>query len=373
MNKSSYFEPIDFLRVLATIMIFCLHTSIFSGQIGFQFSTTTWFLQTPAWAGVWIFFILSGFLIGKGFINGRYNYTPKGIIIFYMSRIFKIAIPTWFFILLCLVLVQPQFAISYPEIIWQNLLFIYDSTPGFDGPSATWYISTLIQLYLVAPFIYKMIDYAIVKFNKKNKSLQGAIFILILIVILGFSVRLIAYKLKLDWSSRVYVPSYMNLDLFASGVIFNYISRNIKITINNKIFGWMYYIVLGVVIINAYIYFKQYYFMYQYVFPSMYILVIGTFLVLASKRINIKYMRPYSPLKLITRFSSITFGFYLFHSLILSKIYIFFSESYPVFSHIYLLVVGFVITLPFAYFFNSVVKSSTNIYKNFLKRIEKND
>ena len=211
MNKIKYFDPIDFLRVLGTIMVFFLHVSLFSSKLGFQFTNKTWLLQTPAWAGVWIFFIVSGFLIGNGFIEKRYDFSLKGVLKFYCGRLCKIGIPTWLFIFLCLTIIQPEFAIANPEIIWKNLFFIYDSTPGFDGPSAAWYISTLMQLYFIAPFVYKLFDYILEKFNF---HLYMSIFLFIVIALLGLFIRLGAYKLNLDWSSKVYVPFYMNLDLF---------------------------------------------------------------------------------------------------------------------------------------------------------------
>lgn len=49
MRKENIVDPLNFLRVIATFLVFFLHTSIFSSQRGFAFGSHTWFLKTPAW------------------------------------------------------------------------------------------------------------------------------------------------------------------------------------------------------------------------------------------------------------------------------------------------------------------------------------
>ena len=62
-------QHINFLKGIAVLCVFVLHFSLASPQY------KPFFMYTPAWVGVWIFFILSGYLIGKSFWQERYKVT----------------------------------------------------------------------------------------------------------------------------------------------------------------------------------------------------------------------------------------------------------------------------------------------------------
>ena len=91
----------NFIKIIAAISVFLLHFAIYAlrtGECDIQ-SLPTW-LFTPAWTGVWIFFILSGFLIGKGFWTGKYKTDNlKDFSKFYTNRALKI-LPLYFFIVI---------------------------------------------------------------------------------------------------------------------------------------------------------------------------------------------------------------------------------------------------------------------------------
>lgn len=88
----------DCMRVIATLFVFCLHARIFvPGADSFP-RTLLIMTSFPAWAGVWIFFLLSGYSIGYGFFTNRYNlYDASGKLSlrkvggFYARRFLKIA------------------------------------------------------------------------------------------------------------------------------------------------------------------------------------------------------------------------------------------------------------------------------------------
>ncbi len=48
------------------------------------------FITIPGRMAVWLFFILSGYLIGFGFSSGRYSYDQKGLLDYYRNRILRI-------------------------------------------------------------------------------------------------------------------------------------------------------------------------------------------------------------------------------------------------------------------------------------------
>ena len=199
-------DPINFLRTLGTLMVFGLHTYVFSSQRGFCYDNRTWFLQTPAWGGVWIFLFISGYLSGKGFYMKKYQMNFKGICSYYWGRFFKVALPTLIYIYMCCVLIQPDFIKNNPIFISKILTLSYDGNPSFDAIGGTWYVSTLMGLYLVAPFLFLCLQFLADKIKEyKYKNLLWII-LLIIIASLGLIARLYLLNQGVDWSSRVYVP-----------------------------------------------------------------------------------------------------------------------------------------------------------------------
>lgn len=67
LKKYNCVNPLNYIRSIAVICVFLLHVSLFSWQLGFVYDQYTWILKTPAWSAVWILFLMSGYLIGKGF------------------------------------------------------------------------------------------------------------------------------------------------------------------------------------------------------------------------------------------------------------------------------------------------------------------
>lgn len=376
MDKRNVVDPINFLRVVAVAVVFLLHTSIFSSQRGFVFGDHTWFLQTPAWGAVWIFFILSGYLIGKSYYYQRYTYNPKGICRFYITRFFKIGVPTWGFVFMCCLLVQPDFIQNNPDFLFKILTFTYNAIPSSDGMSATWYVSTLMQLYLVAPLLCWLIEKSLFQINDTKKRHYVALVVFLICILIGGLVRGYAWKCGVDWSSKVYVPSYMNLDLYICGILINYLLPSKKQ--NVCIQHWSKYLVtLGLIIfifINARIYYLGYYTFYQYIFPSIYIIITSLYIY-----IHEKYRIPQTtlsinaiiknPLRIIDVFASIAFGFYIFHSLILSQIFWMLSGNTPTVIHIKLIVYAFALTIPFAWMFKIISRESANLGSLITKKI----
>lgn len=89
--KENRVDALNVLRVIATLSVFCLHTSIFEPDISSLFSSDglCFLWRTPAWSGVWIFFILGGYFAGKGFASGRYSFSRKGILNYYKKGLYE--------------------------------------------------------------------------------------------------------------------------------------------------------------------------------------------------------------------------------------------------------------------------------------------
>lgn len=168
----STFDPINTIRVIAVLMVYFLHSLLFMGkdfpmsQILEQYPIT-FLLFTPAWAGCWIFFLISGYLAGVNFVNGKYALNRDGICKYYKRKIGKVYIPTILFIGFAVVMVEPSF-FSY-ENVWLKLITCtYYGEPGFYGVGATWFVFTLMWLYLLAPYGAMLLT------DKSNRGLMFA-------------------------------------------------------------------------------------------------------------------------------------------------------------------------------------------------------
>lgn len=360
-------NPFNFIRSIAVICVFLLHISIFSGQLGFAYDRYTWPLKTPAWSAVWILFMLSGYLIGKGFFQGRYAFSVQGILQFYLKRLVKVGIPTWIFIFICCTVMEPEFIYKNPRVIFMILTFTYYNIPPSNCIGATWYVSTLMHLYLIAPFIC-LIAVKITGRIKKHLVPKSLISI-ITILILGFCYRYFLFKKGVDWSSEVYVPFYANLDLYISGILLNCINFSKIVSLKRK------YILnvctkaglcLGI-LLNCYISYRAEFslnclFIYQYILPSVYLIGVGIYIkiseicLLPQKPINIQGIIK-NPARLFDLFSEISFEFYLVHSMILSRIFIYITGSSSAIVHLKIMFSSFALSIIWGFLLKKIFAS----------------
>ena len=151
-----FFDPLMGIRALACLMVLMGHYFI----IVFPFSTvgvsntTQILLHSSPWAGVWLFFALSGFLMGKGFVGHRYTLDEAGYRSFMRNRVLRIA-PVYVIGLFLVSLYR------YTEILqWKNtwmlaeiLMFDYRGDLPITSNGTLWSISTEMQFYLLAPML----------------------------------------------------------------------------------------------------------------------------------------------------------------------------------------------------------------------------
>lgn len=324
---------IDFVKTVAALCVFSLHTHIFT-----QVPVDKWFVKityTPAWGGVWCFMILSSFLAEKSFMDNRYVFSLSGIGRYYKQKIMKIVMPTLSFIFLSCVLVFPTFITSLPELFWKFFTFRYIGAPGVDGIGATWYISTSLGFYLLVPLLSFLL-------NKMNDKKLYLILLFLILFSLGVIYRIYAIQTLFDWNKFVYCPLFANLDLFVGGMILAILSKDMH---TNKILKKIALsLFLLLIFVNILIYVEQRIFLYQVVFPSLYLLFLGFGLMCFSdEKFTQKFNFPVE--KLIRAFSSISFEFYLFHSLILHTLMPFFAEKNKYILHFEVLSMAFICTL----------------------------
>lgn len=375
--KGNRVDALNVLRVIATLSVFCLHTSIFEPDISSLFSSDglCFLWRTPAWSGVWIFFILGGYFAGKGFASGRYSFSRKGILNYYKKKIIRVYIPTFCFIFLCAVLCFPGFLVENGGVLIKFFTFTYAGAPGVNGIGATWYVFSLFWLYLATP----PIAYLLSKIRDRKTIMWIMIAVLSVVNILW---RRYAFQSQLEWNSYVYVPSIANLDLYVGGLIYAYIrhsssstrcverdSQRDTVRVVRKVFAGC--LVVVAFVSNCYFYNQLFLgnrigsalagYYYQTIWLLVCIVYIGAFDYPQSENTQLSRRAILqNPLRLIDAFASVGFEFYLFHCLVLDRIapYVLSGKKMSWGLHLELILISGLITLVFSIGFHRIFKSS---------------
>ena len=214
---------LNLLRCIATMMVYILHTSIFTNSRGAYLFEKNYMkiFQTLAWGGGWIFFILSGYLEGRGFSDERYAFDMKSICRYYSNKFFKVIVPTFSFLFLCCVLIYPSYIKNNPIAVFKFLTFSYNGNPGANGIGATWYVFTLVPLYLLTPIFAFIV-------RKATERKVSLICIFVALIFIGFLYRYFGIKFGIDWYNMVYTPFFSNIDLFFGGICLNQIINSFE-------------------------------------------------------------------------------------------------------------------------------------------------
>lgn len=326
-------DMLNVLRFMAFVMIFLLHAKAFIPVNWNENCGKAWLLYTPAWAGTWIFFMLSGYGVGAGFYSGKYECSINGVISYYTRRIFSVLPIYWFWILAVAIFVKPTILMPSMEhfgYLVKLLFFNYQEEFYSAEFGLGWYMTTLMRLYFVSPFGYLLLQ----RFVKTNKQVYCA---LVVFIFVGFIARCImgyhiAVTGKGNWSSSIYKPFYFNLDIFFSGMLLNKLKefKSDMTYVHRKLGGSMSILVLiFLIVFNSHLYYdyaygiSDYLNIYCYVFPSIYIILTAFYIYyfevhrdyvqtkLTVSELKKNFMRIFDYIK------KIQFPLYLFHSSIL--------------------------------------------------------
>ncbi len=366
--KARGIDPLNVLRVLAALMVFMLHANLFEGDIYSSFYSKgglRFLFYTPAWAGVWIFLIMGGYLAGRSYAAGRYETNIKGTGRYYLNKILHVILPTFSYIGMCYIFFMPELL---PKHIMRFITFTFNGEGGTNATGATWYVFTLFWLYLLTPLAAKLLN------KLKNKPVILWV-LLFLLWGLGAAYRIMANKYGLDWNLRIYIPFYANLDMYFGGMVFAYLTHTRRFNAM-KFLSAIFLVVL--IICNCYIYNKAslrgstfLLTIYQIYYPSLYLPVILLYLCVFDTGEPQKDNKPNLLRGIIAWFidwlASVSFEFYLFHSLIMDRLapYILHGEVTTVGQHLLYLFIIAVVTLCFAApFHNAFGRKKKNSGRN---------
>jgi peptidoglycan/LPS O-acetylase OafA/YrhL len=143
------FPLLDSLRAIAVLCVLLTHTSFLSSS-----NEGTWFGPFAARLdlGVTIFFLISGFLIYRPFVNARLNGAPATpLTVFFRRRFLRIFPAYW--AALTLLAIAPGLPDVFSERWWvyYGLFQAYDPTWFDKGIGTAWSLSTEVAFYLLLP------------------------------------------------------------------------------------------------------------------------------------------------------------------------------------------------------------------------------
>ena len=163
-------------------------------------------------------------------------------------------------------------------------------------------------------------------------------------MVLGLIYRLILYNFQLDWYVYVYTSFFSNIDLYVCGICIAYSS------VQNKVFrkreeGTVIFILCCLILFNSYIYTQNKWIaVYQFILPSVYIIVVSLYLFVFCQKSQYRKWKS-NIWKYVNGFSDISFEFYLFHSLVLSRISKLVGGNTSLIQYLKLVIITGIITL----------------------------
>lgn len=243
---------LDLMRVLAIMLVLAAHilwiyhgySNLFTKAINFS-----------GFIGVELFFVLSGFLIGKSlfrlFLNPDYNFHSAAI--FLRRRSFRI-MPNYLFVLLLNLLVA--FLLGYQvQHAWKYFFFLQNfATPMLPFFPESWSMSIKEIPYFVLPFVFL----ALAQFGKSvSRNRLFLVTILTGILLIVFTKieyhRQINYQTLSQWnvslrSVALYRMDSVLIGILASWIQYNYLDFWKKSLTMALVFGLVILAVLAVLV-----------------------------------------------------------------------------------------------------------------------------
>lgn len=353
------------LRAVAMLCVFTMHAHLVIVSYAPPGLHTPFFLHTPAWAAMWMLFGLSGFLIGAHFYKGKYN-TPKQIRSFLVQRFLRVGIPYVTFLLLGVLCIHFTSAISLKSTWIRILTFTYNGQPAVSGLGAMWFVSTIMQLYLVAPLMY----HGIIK-KLSAKSTQVFMFILLLA---GLLLREVLKYTHADWYIWVYTFSPLQWDLFFVPFMAYTLPNPLTDCAKNKLKPLLLLAGCCILVVCG-----KFLLLYRYEWPTVFTILMALLCWLykdtlknekAPVRLSAHTIRC-QPFCLLEGFALISYSFYLWHSVILTLLPSIIRQYHLTFSYwVYLAITvggGFVLCTLVAWGMWFFVERPTDIWRKQLR------
>jgi peptidoglycan/LPS O-acetylase OafA/YrhL len=207
---------IDSLRALAMTMVIAQHCK----------------LLPFGWTGVWLFYVISGFVISRNLIAESATFKPTPgfhYLSFVMRRMFRIIPPYAAYIAICLLIVgllgypEPYRELPFLSTFTFNWRMIFSVEPQFSAFGHLWTISVEEQFYVLFPILILLL--------KRDHAIVGLFAICLLAPVLR---NVMAEQMAAHgWDSGrvafgIYASSFGQFDAFALGALLAHFENAIR-------------------------------------------------------------------------------------------------------------------------------------------------
>lgn len=214
-------DPTLVIRALACIAIIWYHlepplTPFYVNGVNIMYVLNNW-----GGTFVFIFYLLSGYGIGYGFFSKKYQLTVPSILSFFIKRFFRLAPAYYTVILICYgYIYKNAVTFSWADFI-RYITFRANTDPyglPFGGNHAM--VSTEMQFYLVAPFLFALL----LLFIKKIPPFISCCIILFSSFGIKYYLTTIGYTAGGgNYMKHTYGQVLGNIDLFVFGMFLSYL------------------------------------------------------------------------------------------------------------------------------------------------------
>jgi peptidoglycan/LPS O-acetylase OafA/YrhL len=223
--SSPPFDGLLALRALACWIVVIGHAGMPRKSIVAGGLDWSWIFTGHGFLAVWIFFVLSGYLMGKAFIANRYKLNWAGVKQFWTNRLVRIVPLCYFAFFFQIIFVYP--AVLRPEnfkSLLKLLTFTYNALPLKQFNGVFWSLSTEMQFYFIVPLLILLLRPLL---KSRSLCIMGIIAIASAIGGIRFAVwqnlhnTVAAANFEVAYLKYVYTPLWSNLDLFIGGILLN--------------------------------------------------------------------------------------------------------------------------------------------------------
>ncbi|WP_315789744.1 acyltransferase [Fischerella sp. JS2] len=355
------------LRGFACLMVVIIHCAPPRNALIYQHYDFSWLIFSHGAVAVWIFFCLSGYLMGKAFYTERYLSDVTGVINFWRNRAIRI-LPLYYFAVLILSI------FVYPDVLkfenWGYLLRVctftynpYIASQPIAFNDVFWSLSTEVQFYILVPFIYNLSKSLVVK--QKHVIVTAILIILVVFCIKTLSWLSFSHQInhQMGYAFKYwYTPIFNNLDVFLCGFLVNTLikyqkpkSHNIESRFNYRLLWNQKYVAI-ILMILLYLFTANHLYHQElweltnrpggwrtittiFIFQPLTAIITSFFIFkfeldnyhIYSKNEKLSFASVLkNPLRLLEVFGNLSYGVYIWHMPILGKIYSIFTSNTPI-------------------------------------------
>ncbi len=222
---------LDLARSMAICLVVFSHTLWISNNYP---SVISWLMQLSGTIGVEIFFVISGFLIGKIIYKLilKDNFTLKDVYGFWVRRWFR-TLPNYYFVLLLNVLVWYLIFSEIPKKLYLYVVYLQNfttSSPAFYRIS--WSLAVEQFCYIIGPLSLFFLIRIFPKKEKKHLFLNMSLGVIVLFILIRYRFSLIHTITSIgDWNENLRKVTLYRLDAIYYGFVAFYSITNIPIGI----------------------------------------------------------------------------------------------------------------------------------------------